>query len=1083
MPIKSWDAPFSYISGNGITVNGTMINMVNSVKSPGSREFYANLGQTVSQGAMLKIGGVLRCEAFEMDYVIEDSLFVWNGSAWLPYVDYKTHNITSINVASTSMTGGDYCQNYRLSLSMEGGASVSDWPWFVYESGAGLKVNGESAALTGGIPNAVQDTNGGLYFQFDGVNVGDVVSISGTFINAELALRYVIPETKFVWTGSTWRTHYDENELAIYDVVTLVDIQLDETVVLEGVFDKSQSRYTASAENTTGSVAFRFGFNSVNTKNGEMAIRLRGGDWFGFYFQIIDGIIKDNMGAGLSANLESNVDYIVEIGAIDLGDGSGIWLYIKLNDKFVTSNTLAKTDENRAWSNSWVSLYSTMNATLTDPNYISITYAASCGSAVEYVKNYSEYTISNIKAKTYYTFIGWTYEDMLYRTGNTLEVGKDNVVLEALEIDFRVQDGAAIRIAGDVDSSGIRFTTIIKEEQFDELWDYGIVDISYGTLIIPYDYLGAGQAPNLSTFTPDVDILQIQSMYAEANEDGYIIYRGAMKKLYTENYERLFAGRGYMQITLESGEEFFVYTPFDKQDNVRSIRQVAQAFQVDMSEPQGEDEIRYGTLSDEKKAIVDVYAAVDAIDLMDYASYAANNFLNVIAWNYPKLDESNNYNNKPNEDIATQMKNTGIRVVNLTGKNLLTFDSKENIEKTRQIIKFFWSQGLQTVAFAANNFENTNVDFTEIGTPDFSDCEGFIGFLHWDEPTGDDDIMAKLADLAIQFNNVYAGTDVTYMNNLLPAYSPIFQTESSGWFGSSTTLDKAAYKAYVKEYCTEVLSQVQGQKWLSVDSYPINADYSLHDTFLFDLGVIKYYAMQYDAHAHVALQSSGFTNTETGDDTKSRIPTEAEMRMQAYAAMAFGMDSISWFTYSPSGSSSEQFYTFVDNEGNITNQTAYDAFTNVNKELAAIGAVYSAFDWKGVILGVGKNNSPVLSKDSDYNAFAAVSGQIGDYELNVGDTKHLSSVATNKKDWNYLMSVMQDANGNEGYVLCNYNSHEENRAQTITITFNKNVTEVLIYGKNWLVNGKPTAVSVSNQKLTVNLETGEGVIILPSQLS
>ena len=188
------------------------------------------------------------------------------------------------------------------------------------------------------------------------------------------------------------------------------------------------------------------------------------------------------------------------------------------------------------------------------------------------------------------------------------------------------------------------------------------------------------------------------------------------------------------------------------------------------------------------------------------------------------------------------------------------------------------------------------------------------------------------------------------------------------------------------------------------------------------------------------------------------------------------MDSISWFTYSPSASGSETFNTFVDNDGNISDQAAYDAFTAVNTELNAIGAVYSAFEWKGIILGAGKDNA-LFSDDPDYNAFETVSGQIGDYELSATDTKHLSSVATNKTNWNYLMSVMQDANGNEGYVLCNYNSHEEDRAQTITLTFNKNITEVVIYR-----GGVAQTVSVTNNTLAIELATGEGVIVLPSKL-
>ncbi|MBP3423145.1 MAG: hypothetical protein J6K86_05205 [Clostridia bacterium] len=1459
LPIDSWEAPFSYVSGNGITVNGTMISMENSVKSP-SGDFYVALGQTVNTGAILKIGGVLRCEAFETDYVIEDCSFKWNGSAWEEYIEYTEYNISNLTVhvhstaerpdvanasslwlfvtggatvsdwpwfvyesgagfkvngeaatltgdmanaiqdfggglyftfaaveagdvvsiggvfsnadlgirytipeskfqwngsgwvayvppvkyteytlsnlqvANTSMAGGAYCANNVLSLSMVGGATVNDWPWFVYESGAGFKVNGEAAALTGGIANAIQDTNGGLYFTFAAVEAGDVVSIGGVFSNADLgirytipeskfqwngsswvayveyevhnlgvlelhvnssvggasglnnvlylqraggtafpvldwdhvftyesgdgwkvnggdatlttmkstpdglyldfeavptnavvsisgtfvysqaavkyvideskfvwngsgwekyvkyteynvgtltvnpnsipgaasavntslyllkengstvddwtyytyvsgagfkvngetatlnaiqnvgsglylafegvsagdvisiegtykcvstALKYVIPESQFVWTGSGWNkcNYYTDSQLAAYDVVTLVDLGLGIEKAVEGEYDGSQNTYTASAENTTGSVKFRFQVNSVDTENGVTAIRLRGSEWSGVRFEITEGVIRtwNETANSQRLPLSNNTDYVIELGAIDVLNSDYIWVYIKIDGLFMASEMLLKTEISDTetdgaaygtYNTNAVSLYvSTTNITLTDPDHVSVTYTASCGSSVEYVEKNSNYTVSSVVAKTYNTFIGWVYNDALYTADDTLQLAGENITLTALEIDFRLEEGAAIRVGATAETSGIRFTTLLKETDLNTLKGYiGEGSVSYGTLILPYDYLDAGEGPNLEEFTPGVDIIKISSTYAETNNDGDIVYRGAMQKLYEENYGRLFAGRGYMEITLEGGKTIRVYTPFDKKDNVRSIRQIAQAFQVDTTEP-AEGEIRYETLSETRKEIVDAYAALNEIELMDYAAYAANNFFNVIAWNYPALDESNNYNNEKNEKIVKDMKATGIRVVNLTGKNLLVMNTQEAIEKTRQIINFFWSQGLKTVAFAANNVENFNTDFTQIGTPDFSDCEGFIGFIHWDEPTEDDTTMSKLADLAIQFNNVYAGSDVTYMNNLLPSYAPYFQKTETSWFGgSSTTLDKDAYKDYVKEYCDKVLSQVKGEKWLSVDSYPINKDYSLHDTFLFDLGVIKYYAMTYGAHAHVALQSSGFGTDD--NDTKARIPTEAEMRMQAYAALAFGMDSISWFTYSPSGSDSETFYTFVDNDGNITNQTAYDAFTTVNMELAEVGKVYSAFEWKGIILGKGTNNeiNTIFSKveDKDYDAFETVSGQIGDYQLSTNDTKYLSSVATNKTDWNYLMGVMQDANGNEGYVLCNYNSRtneNDDRAQKITLTFNKNITQVIIYR-----GGKADPKDVSNNTVEIDLATGEGVIVLPSKL-
>ena len=185
--------------------------------------------------------------------------------------------------------------------------------------------------------------------------------------------------------------------------------------------------------------------------------------------------------------------------------------------------------------------------------------------------------------------------------------------------------------------------------------------------------------------------------------------------------------------------------------------------------------------------------------------------------------------------------------------------------------------------------------------------------------------------------------------------------------------------------------------------------------------------------------------------------------------MAFGVDSISWWSYSDKRE---------DNQYNPTdNDTYYNYFAEANNEISALGQVYSAFTWKGVILGAGKNNGTILSTDNDYQAFANVKGQIGEYELTASDTKHLASISTNKTNWNYLMGVMQDMNGNEGYVLCNYNDNKDNRNQTITLTFNKNVTEVLIYR-----GGVAQTVSVTNKTLAVDLATMEGVIILPSKL-
>ena len=76
--------------------------------------------------------------------------------------------------------------------------------------------------------------------------------------------------------------------------------------------------------------------------------------------------------------------------------------------------------------------------------------------------------------------------------------------------------------------------------------------------------------------------------------------------------------------------------------------------------------------------------------------------------------------------------------------------------------------------------------------------------------------------------------------------------------------------------------------------------------------------------------------------------------------------------------------------------------------------------------------------------------------------------------------IMEDKNGNEGYVLCNYNSCKNNMQQTITVSFKENVTKAMIYqgaDEGW------KTVDVANQQLTITLATGAGAFVLPSQLN
>ena len=211
LPVNSWTDAFSYVSGNGITVNGVMIDMENSVKSP-DHSFYVDLKTlAASEGDILKVGGVFRCEGQEIDYVIEDREYIWNGSAWEIYgeiIEIEVYQIGEIVVHANSKNGTGSTNDHQLYTARADGEELPlvDASWthkFELEEGTGVLVNSEE------LPFEMKSTDAGLFFGFGAVEIGDVVTIGGTFVCETASMKYVIEESKFVWWGDAWAEYVE----------------------------------------------------------------------------------------------------------------------------------------------------------------------------------------------------------------------------------------------------------------------------------------------------------------------------------------------------------------------------------------------------------------------------------------------------------------------------------------------------------------------------------------------------------------------------------------------------------------------------------------------------------------------------------------------------------------------------------------------------------------------------------------------------------------------------------------------------------------------------------------------------------
>ena len=209
---KAWDGhewpAFEFVagSGNGFTWNGN--ESISPVMKWAGQDFYIELGREASEGDYFTVDGIFYVGE---EYVQFNSCKLqYKGGAWVavaeeqpeepevPEIQYTEYNVENLIVHMHSRDNHELAVN--TSLWLHGTEDPSDsWSYFTLESGEGFKVNGVAAELGG-----MQNYGGGIYLKFEGVNVGDVISISGTYVNSELATKYIIKETKVQFTETGW---------------------------------------------------------------------------------------------------------------------------------------------------------------------------------------------------------------------------------------------------------------------------------------------------------------------------------------------------------------------------------------------------------------------------------------------------------------------------------------------------------------------------------------------------------------------------------------------------------------------------------------------------------------------------------------------------------------------------------------------------------------------------------------------------------------------------------------------------------------------------------------------------------------
>ena len=1013
-----------------------------------------------------------------------------------------------------------------LYLAIEGGSEIpysgngSNTTWdTIYKSvGDAVKVNGVAKDTQIVKTNAGERSALSLYgnngaIDLDCTNVGDTLTIDGEFTN-ETYGTFTVKEATFIFDGYTWmEAGTMEYSLGAYTagnapsdpkIGFYVTMEANELPIEAWTRPVKDDAYvlTRGGESTT------FSGSMQKVDAGRWHVGFRNNSTGGLQGDALEGDVVTLGGWFYFTEDYTNYTFF-KVKTAQYEYENGAWknitptIEIKQNGEIVDSNIVYIAPNTKV---------DTITATSSSGS-VQVAYEAAMLSNGAFVlragESISDYRVTHYVAQDLGVRSVYFLRETIARVGFT---------------DFVMEEGAAVRVEGN-GVNGLRFTAEMSENTYDALQasnaEYGMVIVPRDYITDGYELTVQnlfGASPKYSATAAAGANQAVRRMLllegltpSNQDDDGNYEIRGAITDILTANITREFVGVAYAKV--DDAYMLAAYYGDDMENNARSIYYVSQkaidagdnasalqekyinAFDKYVSDAgktynrtytvnyittvNGKSEVETVTVTAPLNSEIHltakeisgfkvssaaeinskVYANKDNVFNFYYTVEGAPIY-DSIAWYHPPLDASNNYDNATNDAIAQTMKNGGFTTVLLGGRQNVAWDSDANVAAMRNIIDMFYRNGIKTILSTGNwmnNEDKYHLDYV----PDFSNHEGFAGFFAWDEPLPTEEALNGLAAYAEWYKSVYADVEVPFMVNLNPSYSSLFNGSTE--YGE---LDYTTYPEYIAAYCEKVLSKFDGtsiQKFLSVDTYPINNDGTLRENFLYDMAVLKAYAVENEAHMQVVLQACGYG----GDD--SVAPTEEQFRLQLYTALVFGADNVSWWAYAPTSDINE---APLDQNGNPTD--VYDAIQAVNSELTTFGSLFKDYDWQGVFMSSPSKGFFGYGADAQYNAYQMVKDEdvFAGYLLNSveDETSCFSSITGSGS--NYIVSYMMEEDGNEGFVAVNYSAIKDNKTLKLTFT-GKELGQYAIYK-----NGKMETVQIGTSGYTLTLAPGEGAFIV-----
>ena len=278
--------------------------------------------------------------------------------------------------------------------------------------------------------------------------------------------------------------------------------------------------------------------------------------------------------------------------------------------------------------------------------------------------------------------------------------------------------------------------------------------------------------------------------------------------------------------------------------------------------------------------------------------------------------------------------------------------------------------------------------------------------------------------------------DFPYYVNLLPIYADYSQ------------LEMGEYDEYLSNYVKKVFTKFDKKfKVLMCDIYPLLNDVKMYPKWLLNLEMLREIVDEHNAELYLYLQDQMFWN-------RRQPRTLAELSIQVYVSMAYGMTGVSHYPYLTPKGSKKGSAGIVYNCGRKSYM--FPIVKELNELIRRIDGVYLDFDWKAVIHALGEKNQSCENFDYCKNA-----------------VKNYGILKSVKAERNTVIGCFTNKENYQGFMVANLNEPLELVENNVKLTFD-GATDAIVYE-----NGYPKHYNIIDNELTVKLMAGEGVFVIP----